>query len=48
MDIIYKINNNLLSDYEKNKNRNFKLLSNLNYINEYIEKEINKIKNEYN
>ena len=47
MDIIYKINNNLLSDYEKNKNRNYKLLLNLNYINEYIEYETNIIKNEY-
>ena len=46
MNIIYNINNNILKRYE-NKNRNYKLLLNLNYMDKYIENEINKIKNEY-
>ena len=46
MNIIYNINNNILKRYE-NKNRNYKLLLNLNYMNEYIENEINNIKDKY-
>ena len=42
MNIIYNINNNILNNYE-NKKLNYKLLSNLNYMDEYIEKEINNI-----
>ena len=47
MDILYNINNDILSKYEKNKNRNYKLLSNLNFMDKYIEKEIKNIKYEY-
>ena len=47
MNIIYNINNNILKRYE-NKNRNYKLLLNFNYMNKYIENEINDIKNKYN
>ena len=47
MDTIYNINNDILNKYEKNKNRNYKLLLNLNYMDEYIVKEINNIKYEY-
>ena len=46
MNIIYNINNNILKRYE-NKNRNYKLLLNLNYMNKYIENEINNIKDKY-
>ena len=46
MNIIYNINNNILKKYE-NKNRNYKLLLNLNYMNKYIENEINNIKDKY-
>ena len=46
MNIIYNINNDLLKKYE-NKNRNYKLLLNLNYMNKYIENEINNIKDKY-
>ena len=45
MEIIYNINNNILSNYDINKNRNYILLLNLNYMSEYIEYEIDKIKN---
>ena len=49
MNIIYDINNNILTNYEANKNnRNYKLLLNFNYMNKYIENEINDIKNKYN
>ena len=49
MNIIYDINNNILTNYEANKNnRNYKLILNFNYMNEYIENEINNIKNKYN
>ena len=44
MNYIYNINNNILINYEKNKNRNYKLILNINYMNEYIENEINKSK----
>ena len=47
MNIIYKINNNILKKYEKNKNKNYKLIMNLNNMNEYIEKEIYNIEEEY-
>ena len=46
MNIIYDINNDILKKYE-NKNRNYKLLLNLNYMNKYIENEINNIKDKY-
>ena len=46
MNIIYNINNNILKQYE-NKNRNYKLLLNLNYMNKYIENEINIIEDKY-
>ena len=45
---IYNINNNILNNYEKNKNRNYILLLNLNYMNKYIDDEISIIKNKYN
>ena len=48
MNIIYNINNNILNNYEKTKKRNYKILLNLNYMNEYIENEINNIKDKYN
>ena len=47
-NIIYNINNNILNNYEKNKNRNYLLLLNLNYMNQYINNEINNIKDKYN
>ena len=47
MDIIYNINNNILNNYETKKTRNYSLLSNINYVNDYIGYEIIKIKNEY-
>ena len=47
MNIIYNLNNNILNNYE-NKNRNYKLLLNINYMNKYIENEINNIKDKYN
>ena len=36
MDIIYNINNNLLKYYEKNKDRNYKLLINIKNMEQYI------------
>ena len=47
MDTIYNINNDILSNYEKNKSSNYKLLLNLNYIDEYIGNEIDNIRYEY-
>ena len=47
INIIYNINNNLLNNY-KNKKRNYRLLLNLHYMNEYLENEINYIKDKYN
>ena len=48
MNSIYIINNNILTNYEKYKKRNYKSLLNLNYMNDYIEKEMNIIKDKYN
>jgi len=36
MEIIYNINNNLLKYYEKNKDRNYKLLLNIKNMEQYI------------
>ena len=36
MDIINNINNNLLKYYEKNKDRNYKLLLNIKNMKQYI------------
>ena len=47
MDNLYKINNNILDNYE-NKKRNYISLFNLNYMSKYIENEINNIKDKYN
>ena len=47
INIIYNINNNLLNNY-KNIKRNYRLLLNLHYMNEYLENEINYIKDKYN
>ena len=47
MNIIYNINNNILSNYEKTKKRNYKTLSNLNYMNEHIKNEIFNIRNKF-
>ena len=46
MDIYYKINNEIINRYEKN--RNYNLLININNINESIDNEINNIINRYN
>ena len=43
LDLYYNINNNILSNYEKNKQRNFKLLLNLNHINISIDKELSNL-----
>ena len=45
-DKIYNINNNILNNYNKN-NRNYKLLLNLNFIDKFIDIEINNIKDKY-
>ena len=47
MDIFYKINNDILTNYEKCKNRNYMSLLNLNTINESIKSEISKIIDNY-
>ena len=47
MNIIYNINNAILSNYEKNKNRNYKLLLNLKEMDKYIDNEISNIRYEY-
>ena len=47
MDIIYNINNNLLKYYEKNKDRNYKLLINIKNMEQYINEELNCIAGEY-
>ena len=47
MDIYYNINKNILNTYEKNKNKNYNLLSNLNYINSIIDNEIDNIRFNY-
>jgi len=47
MDIFYKINNDILTNYEKSKNRNYMSLLNLNTINESIKSEISKIIDNY-
>ena len=44
LDIYYNINNDIINNYEINKNRNFNLLINLNNINNDIDNEINKLK----
>ena len=44
-DNIYNISNNILNSY--NKNRNYRLLLNINYMDKYIDNEINNIKNKY-
>ena len=44
-DNIYNINNNILNNY--NKNRNYKLLLNINYMDTYIDTEINNIKDKF-
>ena len=48
MDIFYNILNDTISISEKNKNRNYNLLLNLNNINDIIKDEINKITNNFN
>ena len=48
LDIYYNINNNIIINYEINKIRNYNLLVNLNNINNDIDREINKLKNDYN
>ena len=47
-DSHYNINNDIINNYEINKNRNYYLLINLNNINNEIDNEINKLINEYN
>ena len=44
LDIYYNINNDIINNYEINKNRNYNLLINLNNINNDIDNEINKLK----
>ena len=46
MDIYYKINNEIINRYEKN--RNYNLLININNVNESIDNEINNIIKRYN
>ena len=46
-DIFYNINNDILVNYEKNKNRNYMTLLNLNTINESVKNEITKIIDNY-
>ena len=47
MDIYYKINNNIITNFEINGIRNNKSLSNLNNISESIDKELHNITYEY-
>ena len=47
MNFIYNINNNIISNYEKNKNRNYKLTLNTNHTNEHTENEISNTKEKY-
>ena len=47
LDIYCNINNDIFNNYAKNKNRNYKILINWNNINETIEDEIKKIRDEY-
>ena len=48
MDIYYNINNEILTNYEINKNLNYTLLKNLESINQSITNEIKDIKDYYN
>ena len=48
LDTFYNINNNIIKNYEINKNRNFNTLTSLKHINRSIEIEINKLTNDYN
>ena len=45
--VIYNINNNILNNYVKNKHRNLNSLLNLNGIDNYIDDEIDNIRNKY-
>ena len=47
LDLYYNINNNILNDYEKNKNINYNVLISLSNINNNIAEEISKIIGEY-
>ena len=47
MDLFYNINNDILNNFEKNKNRNYMSLLNLNTINESITNEITKLIDNY-
>jgi len=46
LDTYYNINNDIISNYEKNKN--YKLLINLNNIKDSINQELEKLKDDYN
>ena len=48
LDMFYSINNDIVNNYEKNKNKNYKVLINLNSIKDSINKELDKLKDDYN
>ena len=48
MDIYYEINDDILINFENYRNKNYKTLSNLNSVNESIDKEIFNITTNYN
>ena len=48
LDMYYNINNNIINNYEKIKNRNYDLLINLKNINQDIENEISELIYNYN
>ena len=47
LDIYYNINNDIIKEYEQNRNRNYILLNNIKNINEAIEIEIRNIREKY-
>ena len=47
LDIYYNINNNIIKEYEMNKNRNYMLLNNIKSIDRAIEIEIRNIREKY-
>ena len=47
LDTYYNINNDILNNYEINKNRNYNLLKNLQNINKDIDNEIDKLRYKY-
>ena len=44
IDMYYNINNDIINRYEINKYRNYNLLTNINNINDNIDKEIEKLR----